>query len=50
VYHTVQRGDTLWNIASRYEGATVQKLKKINKITSSKGLIPGRKIKVIIEG
>jgi len=48
VTHTVQPGDTLWNIASRYKGATVEALKKINKINSSKGLKVGDKIKVPI--
>ena len=28
VYHIVQPGDTLWNIASRYEGVTVERIKR----------------------
>jgi len=50
VYHMVQKGDTLWNIAQRYEGATVEQIMKINKIQSSKNLIPGTKLKVKVSG
>lgn len=32
-YHTVQRGDTLWNIAQRYD-LTVTQLKSLNNLTS----------------
>ena len=46
VYHIVQPGDTLWNIAQRYAGTTVEKLKKVNKINNSKGLRPGTKLKI----
>lgn len=31
-YHRVQPGDTLWNIAQRYDGLSIEQLKKINKI------------------
>jgi len=48
IYHMVQKGDTLWNIAQRYEGATVEQLMKINSITNGKSLKPGTKIKVKI--
>ncbi len=50
VYHMVQKGDTLWNIAQRYEGATVEQIMKINKIQSTKTLIPGTKLKVKVNG
>ncbi len=50
VYHMVQKGDTLWNIAQRYEGATVEQIMKINKIQSTKNLIPGTKLKVKVTG
>jgi membrane-bound lytic murein transglycosylase D len=50
VYHVVEKGDTLWNIAKRYEGATVEQIMEINKITNSGSLVPGTKIKVKING
>jgi membrane-bound lytic murein transglycosylase D len=46
-YHTVQPGDTLWKIAQRYEGMTVQQIKKINRLASN-DLKVGTKLKVII--
>jgi D-alanyl-D-alanine carboxypeptidase len=46
VYHIVQPGDTLWNIAQRYAGTTVDKIKKVNKINNSKSLKPGTKLKI----
>ncbi len=49
VYHIVQPGDTLWNIAKRYEGVTVEELKSINRLSSNQ-LKPGTKLKVIIAG
>lgn len=48
VYHTVQPGDTLWNIAQRYKGVTVEEIKKTNKISSAKGLKAGTKLKIIL--
>ncbi len=46
IYHTVQKGDTLWHIARRYKGVTVEQLKRINKIGNSRGLRPGTKLKI----
>jgi membrane-bound lytic murein transglycosylase D len=45
VWHVVQPGDTLWKIAQRYDGVTVQDLKSINKLKSN-ALKPGTKLKV----
>ncbi len=50
VYHTVQPGDTLWTIAQKYQGSTVQRIRDINKLTSNQPLVPGSKIKVLIGG
>jgi membrane-bound lytic murein transglycosylase D len=52
VYHIVQKGDTLWRIANKYkyEGVTVEQLKQLNKINSSRELRPGTKLKVVIAG
>jgi membrane-bound lytic murein transglycosylase D len=42
-YHRVQDGDTLWNIAQRYDGLTIDRLKKMNNIRGS-ALRPGQKL------
>lgn len=41
IYHVVQAGDTLWNIAQKYHGLTIDKLKADNN-----GLLKDRPIKV----
>ena len=46
VYHVVQPGDTLWSIAQRYDGISVDDLKKTNNIHNSKSLMPGTKLKI----
>jgi len=46
VYHIVQPGDTLWNIAQKFPGTTVDKIKKVNGINNSKNLRPGTKLKI----
>lgn len=42
-YHLVQDGDTLWNIAQRYGGIPIDRLKKLNKIHGN-SLRPGQKL------
>lgn len=42
VYY-VQPGDTLWDISKMYNGLTVEKLKKLNKLRSNK-IVPGQKL------
>jgi len=49
LYHVVQPGDTLWNIAMRYDGVTVQQLRKINRLNSN-ALKVGTKLKVQVDG
>lgn len=49
IYHTVQRGDTLWNIAQRYNGVTVERLKELNKIVSSRDLKPGTQLRIGVQ-
>lgn len=49
VYHVVQPGDTLWSIAQRYDGISVDDLKKANNIHNSKNLKPGTKLKIKVK-
>ena len=44
-YHRVQHGDTLWNIVRRYDGLTIDRLKKMNHIRGNT-LQPGQKLLV----
>jgi len=50
VYHKVEKGDTLWNIAKRYEGVTVDQIIEMNRITNINSLVPGMRIKVKVNG
>lgn len=42
-YHTVKTGESLWLIAELYENVSIDKIKKLNKLTSSR-LQPGQKL------
>lgn len=48
VYHIIQPGDTLWDIAKLYEGVTVKQIKRLNNIYNVKKLKPGMKIKIAV--
>lgn len=47
IYHTIQPGDNLWDIAEKYDGATVAQIKKLNNITNAQKLKVGQKIKIM---
>jgi membrane-bound lytic murein transglycosylase D len=49
-YHVVQKGDTLWGIASKYKGASVETIKKLNNLNAASTLYVGQKLKIQIEG
>jgi membrane-bound lytic murein transglycosylase D len=48
-YYTVQKGDSLWNIA-QINGVTVDQIKQWNNIDSAHKIVPGQKIKILIAG
>ncbi len=48
IYHIVQKGDTLWDIAKEYDGVTVEQIKKLNHIRNTHHLKPGQKIKIAV--
>ncbi|SHJ99858.1 LysM peptidoglycan-binding domain-containing protein [Hymenobacter psychrotolerans] len=41
--HLVQKGDTLYNISRRYQGVTVEQLRRLNNLTSDE-VKPGQKL------
>ncbi|WP_162054982.1 lytic transglycosylase domain-containing protein [Pontibacter pamirensis] len=43
VIHHVQPGDTLWNISRKYDGISIEQIKKLNKLKSD-NLKPGQKL------
>jgi membrane-bound lytic murein transglycosylase D len=45
-YHKVRAGDTLSEIADRYPGLTVSKLKKLNHLRSSTNLRLGQRLRI----
>jgi len=49
VLHVVQKGDTLWNIAQRYNIVSVEDIKKLNSLKDSI-LKPGQKLKLPVKG
>lgn len=44
-FHVVNKGDTIWSIAQRYEGITVEKIRKLNAIKND-NLKPGQKLRL----
>lgn len=43
IIHQVQPGDTLWNISQRYNGISVDQIKKLNKLKTNE-IKPGQKL------
>jgi membrane-bound lytic murein transglycosylase D len=49
IWHVVQPGDTLWKIANRYNGVTVEDIKNLNMLNSN-NIQHGTKLKLKIAG
>ncbi|MBA3898952.1 MAG: LysM peptidoglycan-binding domain-containing protein [Bacteroidetes bacterium] len=50
IYYTIQPGDTLWKIAQKYDGVSMDDLKRMNNIRNAATLKVGTKIKVVVPG
>jgi membrane-bound lytic murein transglycosylase D len=46
-YYTILKGDTLWDIAQKYNGVSVDDLKRHNRSLNSNNLKTGTKIKIV---
>lgn len=46
LYYTIRSGDTLWDIAKKYQGISANDIMKLNHISGRKILKPGMKIKI----
>lgn len=49
IYHVIQPGDTLWEIAKSYPGTSVEDIKRLNGELNVRHLVVGKKIKVGVE-
>ena len=47
--YTVRRGDTLWKIAQKFDGITVDDIMKTNRIRRAKALKPGTTLKIVMD-
>lgn len=45
-YYVIQSGDTLWDVAKKFNGVTVSELKQLNSNLNFRRLKPGMKVKV----
>lgn len=50
VYHTVQKGDSLWSIAGKYKGSSVDEIRRLNNLSAKAVIYPGQKLKVGVKG
>ncbi|MEI6123589.1 MAG: transglycosylase SLT domain-containing protein [Bacteroidota bacterium] len=50
VYHTVQKGDSLWSIASKYTGVSIDEIRLLNNLSVKQTIYPGQKLKIGLKG
>lgn len=50
VYHIVQKGDTLWHIANKYDGVSIDQIRDLNADLDEKALHSGQRIKIKQKG
>ncbi len=50
IYHTVRKGDTIWDIAQKYAGITSDEIMRINNLNNDRGLYIGQKLKIKRKG
>ncbi len=50
IYYIVQQGDTLLDIAEKYDHISVEDLKQLNDLTLEEALQPGQKIRISLAG
>jgi membrane-bound lytic murein transglycosylase D len=50
VYHTVRKGDTIWDIAQKYAGISSDDIIRLNNLKNERGLYVGQKLKIKRKG
>ncbi|HSW67830.1 MAG TPA: LysM peptidoglycan-binding domain-containing protein [Bacteroidales bacterium] len=46
VYYTVQSGDTLWEIAEKHRGVTIEQIREWNNLRGSSRIVPGQRLRI----